>query len=159
MLSASKPALSSMPVQSKGSVSVPSLASGGTTPGIDFTLAEGGFLSGLLADTSGTPLVEIDIDVFDANTNRVEVNATSQGNGQFRIGALPTGSYFLRADPNATQFVARTYYLAAADVSSALAVTVAVGQTNGALHMVLESAGAIAGVVASTNECDFYRAF
>jgi len=123
-----------------------------TTPGavssnINFALQSGGHLAGALTDTNGLPAADVDIDVFDIGGQRMEANASSDTNGVYYIGALPPASYTLRADPSATQFLARTYYPTGGFSENAQTVLVTDLQTNTGLDMVLSGAGIISGTV------------
>ncbi len=70
------------------------VSAGATTSGIDFGLAlMGGITGELVSAVDGAPLSG-EIQVFDALGNQV---ASRTGTGEYRVGDLPTGSYFVKA--------------------------------------------------------------
>jgi hypothetical protein len=118
-----------------------------TTSDISFVLDHGGFLAGQFTRTNGAPAAGIDVDVFDATGREMEVHTRSLENGGFLIGPLPSGSYTYRADPDATQYLARTYYSGTVFSESAQVVSVSAPLTNAGLNLTLGPAGAISGFV------------
>lgn len=67
---------------------------------ISFDLAKGGYILGTVRDqTSGDPLFDIDIDIYDANLNWVSYSDHTNHSGTYLLGALPFGDYFVSSDP------------------------------------------------------------
>ncbi len=114
--------------------SVPDLASAtpivvGATPVVDVNLAppRGGTISGIVRDaTSGLPVEDIDIDIFDLTFQEVlYVDAATEANGTYTLGSLPPGSYYVLADPDIDQPYFNTFFPAAVVIEGATLVTVA----------------------------------
>lgn len=77
--------------------------------GIDFDMAQGGVLSGTLTEeATGAPIRRPAwVDVFDSSGVRI-ASVNVDRNGNFRVGALPTGSYYLRV-PSSTGLIGELY--------------------------------------------------
>ncbi|HSH09725.1 MAG TPA: carboxypeptidase-like regulatory domain-containing protein, partial [Oceanipulchritudo sp.] len=119
-----------------------------TTNGIDFSLEPGGTISGLVtAPGSGTPVAGIDLDIFDANGLRVDLTARTDLNGRYVLGALPTGSYLVRADPAIDSGFAGVYFGGNNAPSSALPVNVVAGLDTGNISMQLPPGGWLTGTI------------
>jgi len=86
------------------------VGSGAAATNINFSLPSGTTISGTVT-TKGTPLAHIDIDIFASNREFLRTYpAKTTANGTYRVGALPPGTYFLRADPKESQPYARSFY-------------------------------------------------
>jgi len=74
---------------------------GGTTSGINFTLAQGGLITGTVTAAAGnTPLLGISAQVF--NSAGVSFgNYNTDASGNYRAGGLPAGTYYVRTSNNA----------------------------------------------------------
>ena len=73
-----------------------SVAPGSNTPGIDFSLSEGGVLSGIIADASnGSPLSSATLYLMKFSGISVSAGHTDS-NGSYRLAGIPPGSYTLR---------------------------------------------------------------
>jgi hypothetical protein len=70
-----------------------SLASGGTTTGINFSLQAGAEISGRVVDNGNKSVPGVFIDLVNSAGERLEF-ATTDVNGDFRLGGLPNGMYF-----------------------------------------------------------------
>jgi protocatechuate 3,4-dioxygenase beta subunit len=64
---------------------------------IDFSLAPGGTISGIVTDDGGNPIPEIYIDLYDADGQRRFYTRTDT-DGTYLIGGLPDSTYYLRCD-------------------------------------------------------------
>lgn len=83
------------------------------TTNIDFALQLGGSISGtVISQTTGAPIVGMDMDVLIAGTFvRLDASDSTDINGDFALGPFPPGTYLIRADPDSmTQPYKRTYY-------------------------------------------------
>ena len=125
---------------------------GRMTPAIDFTLGRAGAATGRIADaTTGQPLAGVDLDAYDAATNRFDVTTRSDTNGHYVLGPLPPGAYFMRAQPGLTQGHLLQYYELATNVAGARPVAITAGTTTSNINFALEPAGWIEGSVNDTN--------
>ncbi|MEM7396463.1 MAG: carboxypeptidase regulatory-like domain-containing protein, partial [Verrucomicrobiota bacterium] len=118
---------------------------------IDFSLLPGRSIEGTMTDTNGTPLAGIDLDLFDTNGVRLDVNATSGDDGRYSIGALLPGAYILRADPAATQGYIRAYYGDHLFEEDATPIMVRAETDTTNIDFQLRGGSLIAGTVYSTN--------
>ncbi|MBI2567362.1 MAG: hypothetical protein HYV63_10055 [Candidatus Schekmanbacteria bacterium] len=99
------------------------LASADAT-GVDFSVAEGAYISGLVQSAGTGTLAGIDLDVYDAFGNLLETSATSDASGQYILGPLPAGAYRVKADPVYPQPYANQYYTGSSSLAGATAVPV-----------------------------------
>ena len=121
---------------------------GGAATAIDFALAPGGTIAGTVTDAAGGgALADIDVDLFGAAGDRVDLNARTDAAGSFEIGPVPAGSYTLRVDPTLAQGYPRTYYLNRYTPGTAQAISVASGARTAGIDFALPRAGSISGVI------------
>ncbi len=66
------------------------------TTGIDFTLQEGGVISGTVTDTGGAPLANVWVHIHTADNREVESVMTAADGTYATPGGLPTGTYYAR---------------------------------------------------------------
>lgn len=129
------------------------VAAGQAVSGINFALNIGFDISGTIRSASNSAaLAGIDIDVFASNGEFLSgYPATSLANGTFLVGALPPGTYFLRADPDPLQgqYFVRTYFGGTQTLSSATPVVMASRLVSN-INITLPRGGTIAGRVTDT---------
>lgn len=103
----------------------------GDTGGIDFDLTLGGTIQGTVTDSfTGQPIVDLDIDVFDAaGVEILWADAVTDDAGVFVLGALPPGVYFLLADPTPDQPYDNTFFGNVATLAESPALGVSAGVT------------------------------
>ncbi len=125
-----------------------SVTGGATTTGIDLALSAGGTISGTVRESgTTTPLDAIDLDCYDSLGNRIDFTTKTGLTGQYTIGPLPSGTYFLRADPTPLQGYAQQYYNGKADINLATPIVVSGGFDTPGIDFYLEGAGTITGTV------------
>ncbi|MDX2176336.1 MAG: carboxypeptidase regulatory-like domain-containing protein [Candidatus Sumerlaeia bacterium] len=122
---------------------------GSALTNINFALPAGVVVSGRVTAVGGAALDDIDMDVY-ASTGELltGVPARTAGGGFYDLGALPAGSYFVRAnpDPALDQFFVTTYF--GGSPNQAGSTPVAVGGGNVAnVNIVLPPGGSISGTV------------
>ncbi len=118
------------------------------TAGVDVQLSRGGTISGAVrAAGSQTPLADVDLDVFDAASHAMPVDAKSDVLGHYLIGALPPASYFVRANPTAVQGYATQYYASTVFEADATPVAVVVGSDTPGVDFALTPGGSIEGII------------
>lgn len=130
------------------STATPIIVGANTVTGIDLNLAPGGLIAGTVTETgTNTPLVDIDIDLYDALGNEMPQNDATDASGAYSIGPVPPGNYFVRVDPDVTQGHPRQYYNGVYTRAESTAVVVAAGQTTSNIQFSLPRAGTISGSV------------
>jgi len=126
------------------------LALGDTTAltGINFTLSIGYNISGrVYYGVSG--LDAIDIDVYASNGEFLSgVPGTTSGGGYYTVGAVPAGTYYLRAEPAPSlgQYYVVTFYGGGPDIAGASPIVVT-NTSVGNININLTPGGAIGGKV------------
>lgn len=119
-----------------------------TTTTIDFSLPVAGWIEGIVTDASGTPLPDIDLDAFNANTlERIIQGDVTGEDGRYLIGPLPVQDILVRADPEKEQGYVREYYSEALSLRTANPVTVAGGVGVMNVDFTLEPGASISGTV------------
>jgi Carboxypeptidase regulatory-like domain/Putative Ig domain len=109
--------------------------------GIDFTIAAGGVLAGVVTDTTGVGVADVPVSVFDAAGTLVE-QATSSATGSFRV-TVPPGPYRARAEAT-LGYGAEMYREVACtsgscDVSSGTPIAISTGATASGIDFTLPS--------------------
>jgi len=124
---------------------------GANVTGLTFKLDLGGSVSGVVTDrVTGAPISGCDIDIFDgAGQLLPDANGSTDANGVYRVGSLPDGNYFVRADATAEQGYIDTYYGDAISLGSAVLVAISAGTTASGTSLSMPRGGTIAGVVTS----------
>lgn len=135
-------------VYNQADASLVAVTAGNVTSGIDFLLPLGGRISGRILESSlGQGLEGIDLDLFDAQSNRVDVTAATDANGQYALEPLAPGNYLLRADPSLAQGYPRTYYPDTGVLGNAQWISVAGGADTAHIDFLLPRGGTIAGTI------------
>lgn len=93
-----------------------------TTGGVDAALSRGGSISGKVTDASGAPISDVEVLVYDKNGNEI-YDASTEPDGSYSVGGLPTGSYKVRFMGYEQGYV-ETYYGGAARLAEAALVKV-----------------------------------
>jgi len=94
--------------------------------GIDFRLRPGFELRGRV-HSLGTPVGDVDLDLYGANGEFLSgYPARTASDGSYAIGALPPGTYLLKADPDPSlgQFYVQQYYGGSVDQAMATPITI-----------------------------------
>lgn len=121
--------------------------------GLDAVLARGGKITGTVtAGDSGLPLTGVYVYVYTATTrSRYDYLAsdTTDGNGDYTIGGLATGAYYLLFDPEygGSENYQPEYYADQASLATATGVNVAAPSTTGSVNAALIRGGSITGRV------------
>jgi len=126
-----------------------SVTLGQTTANIDFGLAVGGKITGVVTqDVGGLPLIGQMVYAFVYNNSTVswEGLAITGLDGSYTIAGLSPGNYKVRAD-DWSQIYAGEYYNNTYDTNAAAPVSVALGQTAANINFGLAIGGEIKGVV------------
>ena len=121
-----------------------------TTPGINFSLAQGGSISGTVtADGTGEPLANVSVQAY--TTLVMSAAARTNASGEYTIMGLPAGSYFVRTG-NVGAYVDEVYdnlpYEGGTlSYVSGTTVPVSAGATTPGINFGLALGGTITGTV------------
>ncbi len=130
------------------------VVSGATNAGIDFVLAVGGTVSGLVTDAVATPLSGVGVGVYTAAGLPVKTTTTAY-NGVYAIQGLPAGLYRVRTTAGAANYVDAWYKNLTVRGSgvpdAATPVGVALGTVTGRVDFALATGGRVAGRVANSD--------
>jgi len=124
----------------------------GDTPGINFSLQEGGMITGMVTDSVGLPVQDICLDpIMDNPCGWNWMPGTrSNADGTYAIVVLP-GTYYVRANPSCTgqNYVGEWWDNGTGCIgcSSAAPVVVALGLPTGGIDFQLEPGGSVSGHV------------
>ena len=120
------------------------VTAGNTTAAVDFSLASGGSISGVVLKTSdGTPVANADVWVDDYDGGGGGGTHTA-ADGTYTITGLASGDYRVHAEGKG---LAGEFYDNTADWGQAARVTVTAGQTTSAINFSMAAGGTISGVV------------
>ncbi|HMT06112.1 MAG TPA: carboxypeptidase regulatory-like domain-containing protein, partial [Solirubrobacterales bacterium] len=125
------------------------VAGGSDTPGIDAQLASAGSISGRVTDSSGAPLGDICVAVFDTN-GFFEGETYTGSSGHYTFGGLPTGDYRVRFRDCGNNNFIREFYDDQPDLASATPIGVTTGLATTGVDAQLASGGRISGNVKSS---------
>lgn len=116
--------------------------------GIDFSLEKGGYLSGTIRDSGGYPLVDLDLDLYSGDwTYDSRYSVMTGESGDYTLGPIPVGQWFLRADPEAYHGVCQQYWPGAWYREQAQILVVTAGQEIPGVDFALNPGGSIYGTV------------
>lgn len=146
------------------------VSAGQNVGGIDFALAAGGRISGVVTDeASGIGIDDLEVKIYDAAESLVTIASTSAAGAYTSPTGLPGGDYFVRT-ANDDGFFDELYddipCPGACDVTLGNTVSVVVGSTTPDIDFALTTGGRIAGTVTSSGDgapidrvrIDFYDA-
>ncbi len=134
-----------------GSADPVSVAGGGTTGGIHFSLAQGGgFISGrVTADAGGAPIPGLIVVALGRNDFALSFDRTDS-DGRYRIGGLPADSYFVSVNAflllDDNDYVTE-FYNNTSDIALALDVVVTNGAETPNIDFGLALGGSVRGRV------------
>ncbi|MEM7394332.1 MAG: carboxypeptidase regulatory-like domain-containing protein [Verrucomicrobiota bacterium] len=123
---------------------------------INIVVEKGMKISGTITDTNGMVLAGIDIDLFDVQGRFMEVNATTDSNGTYVIGAVPAGDYIVQCEPTPDQGYIGLYYSNSFLEAGAVPVPVIADQDTTNINFVLKPGASIRGRITDTNGVPLY---
>jgi hypothetical protein len=124
---------------------------GATTSGIDFSLVQGGAISGTVTEAgTNAPLPNVSVRVYDASGNLLGESDWGAA-GPYTIAGLQAGTYYARTS-NESGYVDEAYNNlpcvgSVCPAASGNGVSVAAGATTPGIDFVLDFGGSIAGTV------------
>jgi len=117
---------------------------------VDIDLFHGGFISGAVRYL-GSGVSNINLDIYRSDGVRMEVGADSGSNGIFNAGALPPGSYIVRADPDPATGLLRTYFTNNYFIEESTSVPVIAGLVSSNIIIDAARGGFLHGRITDTN--------
>jgi hypothetical protein len=122
---------------------------GQTITGIDTVLEPGGIVSGHVTDTTGNPLVYLDVDVYDLDGNSLARVSTGQ-DGYYEVPGVPPGACKVLFDPRSLnvyrgQNFIPEWYNNTGNIKEAETIRVAASQVIQGIDAVLDEGGSISG--------------
>ncbi|MDP2913965.1 MAG: carboxypeptidase-like regulatory domain-containing protein, partial [Candidatus Aminicenantes bacterium] len=112
-------------------------------------LANGGNITGLVTDSLGTPIGNVNVNVNNLS-NQWITNGFTQANGTYYI-ALPAGSFKVCFTPSQGSNFLSQWYSGKADFASANTVFVVTGVTTSGINATLASGATLSGRVANSS--------
>jgi hypothetical protein len=116
--------------------------------GIDFALATGGQISGVVSDPSGAPLANVNVQVFSA-TGSFVTGTNTNASGQYTTAGIPAGNYFVRTN-NTLGYINMLYSnieCLNCSVLTGTPVPVVVGQVSTGVDFRFRASGRFSGTV------------
>ncbi|MBD3160652.1 MAG: T9SS type A sorting domain-containing protein [Candidatus Eisenbacteria bacterium] len=120
-----------------------------TTPSIDINLPRGGTVSGtVISGVTDLPVSDVHLTFFDIDRSvLVGAGGNTEEDGTFLVGALPTGSYYLRCNGVEDLELAYEFYPNAVVPAYATLIDVVAGSETPYVNFRLEQGGWIEGTV------------
>lgn len=126
---------------------------GVTATGIDFALAAGGSVSGLVTDVQAVPLPGVRVGLYASDSNRLWETWTGP-EGTYGWVGVPAGSFYLRTEAGTMNYVDEWFRdvpaLGWSVPPAATALPVSAGSVTGGIDFALARAGGLAGRVTGT---------
>lgn len=125
------------------------VAGAATTPGVDFALASGGTIAGVVTD-GVMPLSSVTVQVFNPAVPGV-FSASTDTNGVYAVRGLPDGTYYART-LNSRGYINETYddipcVFQCSSTTLGTPLTISGGAAIGGIDFALAAGGRVAGVV------------
>ena len=122
---------------------------GQTITGIDAVLEPGGIITGNVTDTTGTPVADLDVEIYDLNGNSLARGNTGQ-DGYYEIQGIPPGACKVLFDPwclndYGGQNFTPEWYNNTGNFNEAEAIPVAASQVIQGIDAVMNEGGSISG--------------
>ncbi len=131
------------------------VTNGGAVSGLAFELGVGGEITGRLSDVADQGIANVYVDLYDDSGKRL-FYTRSGTNGEYRLGGLPPGTYFLRTDAEGRYadewYDNRPAILAANPTGDgALPLVLSSGQSRIGVDLQLRQGAVLSGTVVGTN--------
>ncbi|MHC3000407.1 hypothetical protein OB08_15170 [Microbacterium sp. HJ5] len=124
------------------------LEDGAVLEGISPVLAQGGSISGVVTDASGSAAESVSVVVFGADEWTPVGSATTDPWGSYAVGGLPAGEYRIQFQTDwAAQSLVAEWWDDAVDFASATPVDVAAGTETAGISPQLAAGNSVSGVV------------
>ena len=122
------------------------VTAGQTIPNIDAQLVQGGRISGTVTDSSGNPIFNAAVDIYDMNNNSI-VGVGTNSSGYYLTTTLPAGNYKIRFTPPYGSVYISEWYNDKTSFADADAIPVTAGQTTPGVDAQLLTGGSVTGTV------------
>jgi protocatechuate 3,4-dioxygenase beta subunit len=132
-----------------GAASAVAVVAGQTTPDIDFSLSQGGKISGYVKDEAGNPIANMFVNVYSDSWG---AGMSSQADGYYETPGLPPGSYKVSVAPQNSQMYIAEWYDNSPTSNDAASVPVLSGQVTQNIDFSLAPSSRIAGRVTRTSD-------
>ncbi len=118
---------------------------------INFSLAEGGSISGIVTESDGTtPIEGLNVCINEYDSDNHIGCANSAADGTYQFSGLASGDYRVNVDTYGTNFISE-YYNDQLDWSMADRVTVTAPSDTPNIDFALEAGGSISGIVTESD--------
>ncbi|HEY1778215.1 MAG TPA: carboxypeptidase regulatory-like domain-containing protein [Solirubrobacteraceae bacterium] len=124
---------------------------GVTTPDVDGVLQPGGAISGVVEDSSGNPVVGIDVGASDSDGVFAGSSATTAADGSYSIDRLPAGEYSVSFLTEGQSSYQPDYTGGSPTLAGAYGVAVTAGSTTSGVDAHLVVGGVLTGTVTDTS--------
>ncbi|RLI02184.1 hypothetical protein DRO31_04710 [Candidatus Bathyarchaeota archaeon] len=122
-----------------------------TTTGIDFSLANGGEITGMVLGLPGpTPLKDVSVIAIDSVKGESQWSTGVLDDGSYVLSGLPPGTYKVLALPHESNFLME-YYYDCLDERQAYPIEVDLNQKVTGIDFYLNPGGSISGTVSDQN--------
>ncbi len=129
-----------------GAVTI-SVSEGQNVMDIDFQLSAGNYIGGKIVDENFNAIPDIDLNVYDMDWHKMDVDAESDFLGRYFVGGLPAGQYYVMANPIYAQPFIDQYWDHSNGPAHAVAVTVTPPNDTSGIDFQLISGTYIEGTV------------
>jgi hypothetical protein len=116
------------------------------TPDINFALEEGGSISGQVTDSTGVPIQEIEIEVYDSTGNSIGYT-WPDSEGQYTVNGLSTGDYYVRTWSYFQSYLGEWYQDADPGEGDPPPVYVEAPNDTPDINFVLKTGGSVSGTI------------
>jgi hypothetical protein len=139
-----------------GSARSIALAAGQQRTGLDVALYRGGVVTGTVRDNQGEPYEMMNVQLFavdagtrDVITSTIATAASTNERGEFRLGGVAPGRYFLVARPRVGRSEGPVYYPDKLQFADATPIDIVEGMTRSGADMTIDvdRASRISGIV------------
>jgi 5-hydroxyisourate hydrolase-like protein (transthyretin family) len=129
------------------------VATGATTPGVNFKLDKGGTISGTVMDTNNVPIANASVSVLNSQGSQVTTGFTTQ-TGAYITGGVPAGTYFVKTNLFNSAFINQLYNgqpCVSCSAASGTPVPVTLATPATGINFILSLGGGFSGKVTDSN--------
>jgi hypothetical protein len=126
------------------------VTAGGAVSNINAVMANAGFISGTVTDSSGNGLENIFVEACLSNDCTSSHFSSTDASGSYTIGGLGTGAYRVSFNDFSGTYITE-YYDNASTLDSATNISVTAGSTVSNINAELANAGSISGTVTDSS--------